>query len=163
MPSQPSRSCLFVQTCLTHQDNNVPHVLEFLRMEESGELVLLRSLVSVQISRFKPALVSGQHLLKAELIGRICKLFWVRCRRTSGCLITTYHNTSQTSQTLVQVYCSNHFYIIIIFPRPTLPVPGTMLHYTHKHTHRGSIRMWPVCTPPSQSHRLCSGRSRARF
>lgn len=62
---------------VAYQNNNILHVFELLRVEEGRELFPVCCQVAVQISRFKPPLISRKHLLEAELVRVIFKLLWV--------------------------------------------------------------------------------------
>lgn len=60
-----------------YQNHYVPHVVKLLGVEECCELFSVRCLVSIQISRQEPPLITRKHLLKAELVCCIFKLLWV--------------------------------------------------------------------------------------
>ncbi len=60
-----------------YQNHSILHVFELLRVEEGCELFSVRCQVPVQISCFKPPLITRKHLLEAELVCCILKLLRV--------------------------------------------------------------------------------------
>lgn len=62
-----------------YQNHSILHVLKLLGVEEGRELLSVCRQVPVQISCFEPPLVTGKHLLEAELVRRVFKLLRVGC------------------------------------------------------------------------------------
>lgn len=60
-----------------YQNHNILHVLKLLRVEEGCELLSVCCQVPVQISCFKPPLITRKHLLEAELVRCVLKLLRV--------------------------------------------------------------------------------------
>lgn len=61
----------------TYQNHNVLHVFKLLGVEEGGELLSVCCQIPVQVSPPKPPLITREHLLVAELVGRFVKLLRV--------------------------------------------------------------------------------------
>lgn len=61
-----------------YQNHNVLHVFKLLGVEEGGELLSVCCSVPVQVGPLKPPLITREHLLVAELVGRFVKLLRVR-------------------------------------------------------------------------------------
>lgn len=57
-----------------YQNHNIPHVFKLLRMEEGCELFSVCCQVPIQISSFKPPLITWEHLLEAKLVLSVLKL-----------------------------------------------------------------------------------------
>lgn len=60
-----------------YQNHSISHVFKLLRVEEGCELLSVCCQVPVQISCFKPPLITREHLLEAELVCCFLKLLWV--------------------------------------------------------------------------------------
>lgn len=60
-----------------YHNHDILHVFKLLGVEEGGELLSVCCSVPVQVSPFKPPLITREHLLEAELVSCFVKLFWV--------------------------------------------------------------------------------------
>lgn len=77
----------------TYQNHNILHVFKLLGVKEGCELLSVCSQVPVQISPFKPPLITRKHLLEAELVGCILEFLRVGLRGKltiiNSCVILT--------------------------------------------------------------------------
>lgn len=60
-----------------YQNHNILHVFKLLRVEEGCELLSVSCQIPVQISPFKPPLITRKHLLEAKLVCCILKFLRV--------------------------------------------------------------------------------------
>lgn len=71
-------SCLItVWLQKAYLNHNILHMVKLFRVEEGCELFSVCCQVPVHVRCFEPPLITGKHLLKAELVCRILKILRV--------------------------------------------------------------------------------------